>query len=95
VNTIADRNEDRLYLDSGASKRIALVMDVGLLTQSTPIDRSIQLTGRNARLQVVATGSNGDWHGLIVAPSAIKNLISFAKMGSMGYGVNTKVINVW
>jgi hypothetical protein len=89
VNTIADRNEDRLYLDSGASKRIALVMDVGLLTQSTPIDRSIQLTGRNARLQVVATGSNGDWHGLIVAPSAIKNLISFAKMESMGYGVNT------
>jgi hypothetical protein len=79
--------EERVYLDSCASKNLFLVKDQSELEVFSHESGAIGTTRAGASLETQGIGSFKDWKGIRVCNDAVKNLVSGGALRAMGYGL--------
>jgi hypothetical protein len=79
---------DVVFLDSCASKRLFIVRDQSFLQNFVYSAGSIQTTRTDAQLASLGTGSYGDWKDIRVCNGAVENICSGEILSDMGYGLS-------
>jgi hypothetical protein len=86
--TFMSEENDVVFLDSCASKRLFIVRDQSFLQNFVYSAGSIQTTRADAQLASLGTGSYGDWKDIRVCNGAVKNICSGGILRDMGYGLS-------